>query len=373
MALSCLIMTSCMKPSSNDGQFAVSIRNSVVSSAKGEQFVSVKCAGNWNLFLVSDEEVVDWTELDPISGTGNKSNVRLTYKENTSESARSLKIVLDNGKSMTECVLTQRASGEGQETPPVSGGMDLTKTGWLELPALDDPTLSYYTHSFNMGGTKYRNYSFGWSQNDLVSVWVAYPLCKMYTVKNVDREDAEIWARDPYLGSNSSAPFGGYGGDYDRGHQLPFADRSCCLEAGMQTFYGSNMTPQDHTLNTGIWAAFENKVRTWANSSDTLYVVTGCVVKNPLGYTTDSSNKRMTVPSAYFKALLKYSKASTLGQWNAAGFYYKHESNAQQQMMSIDKLEEMTGLDFFVNLASKLGPDQAARLEAATPNASVWK
>ena len=154
----------------------------------------------------------------------------------------------------------------------------------------------------------------------LVSVWVAYPLCKMYTVKNVDREDAEIWDRDPYLGSNSSAPFGGYGGDYDRGHQLPFADRSCCLEAGMQTFYGSNMTPQDNTLNTGIWAAFENKVRTWANSSDTLYVVTGCVVKNPLGYTTDSSNKRMTVPSAYFKALLKYSKASTLGQWNAAGF-----------------------------------------------------
>ena len=76
MALSCLIMTSCMKPSSNDGQFAVSIRNSVVSSAKGEQFVSVKCAGNWNLFLVSDEEVVDWAELDPISGTGNKSNVR---------------------------------------------------------------------------------------------------------------------------------------------------------------------------------------------------------------------------------------------------------------------------------------------------------
>jgi DNA/RNA endonuclease G (NUC1) len=81
----------------------------------------------------------------------------------------------------------------------------------------------------------------------------------------------------------------------------------------------------------------------------------------------------MTVPSGYFKAILKYSKSSTLGQWNAAGFYYKHESGAKQQMMSIDQLEEMTGIDFFVNLSAKIGADQAVRLEAAIPSTSVWQ
>ena len=41
--------------------------------------------------------------------------------------------------------------------------------------------------------------------------------------------------------------------------------------------------------------------------------------------------------------------------------------------MSIDELEEMTGIDFFVNLPDKIGAEQAAKIEAADPaNSSVW-
>ena len=42
-------------------------------------------------------------------------------------------------------------------------------------------------------------------------------------------------------------------------------------------------------------------------------------------------------------------------------------------MVSIDKLEELTGLDFFVNLASVVGEDQAAKIEASAPNTSIWQ
>ena len=49
--------------------------------------------------------------------------------------------------------------------------------------------LEYYTHSFKMGGRTYRNYSFGWSQKDRIALWVAYPLCKLYT-----KSDPELWS-----------------------------------------------------------------------------------------------------------------------------------------------------------------------------------
>ena len=279
LAVCGLVMTSCEGPEKAGGALTISLQTVSVGPEKGTQFVSVKCADSWTLRLVADGSEVTWASLNITSGVGNKNGVILSYDANTTDAKRSLDVVLDNGARQVLCKMTQVAPVV-QPTPdptpdpepgpnPTPDENPLGKAGWLELPALDDPALGYYSHSFKMNGKTYRNYSFGWSQKDLVSVWVAYPLCKMYTVKGVDRNEADDWALDPHLGNNSSAPFGGYGDDYDRGHQLPFADRSCCLEAAKQTFYGSNMTPQDPSLNQNTWAAFEDKVRTWANSSDT--------------------------------------------------------------------------------------------------------
>ena len=47
---------------------------------------------------------------------------------------------------------------------------------WIELPFPNDNELEYYCHYFLVNGEKYRNYSFGWSQKDKISKWVAYPL-----------------------------------------------------------------------------------------------------------------------------------------------------------------------------------------------------
>ncbi len=387
MAICGLVFTSCeLKQAVQDGEFEVSLTTPSVESGRGQQFVSVKCGGDWTLELVSDaDEEVDWADLSVKSGTGNKSNVILSYQVNNSPDVRKLKVVLDNGTSSVFCTMRQYPAGERpEEDDPddgqgsVQGSMDLTKTGWMELPAMDNPDLGYYSHSFKMNGKTYRNYSFGWSQKDRVAIWVAYPLCDFYSNGSVVRKNAEVWALDPLLGSMSSEPNGDYGTRvYDRGHQLPFADRKCCLEAAKQTFYGTNMTPQHPGLNQEGWASFENVVRGWAGSSDTTYVVTGCVVDPVKEYTVDGKGNKMTVPSAYFKAILKYSKSSTLGQWNAAAFYYEHKPYSggvtKGHSRSIDELEEMTGIDFFVNLPAKVGEAQAARIEAADPaDSPVW-
>jgi endonuclease G len=205
----------------------------------------------------------------------------------------------------------------------------------------------------------------------------------MYTAKNVQRTDE--WAYDPLLGTDSSAPFSYYGrktptdrgnDPYARGHQIPSADRLCNREANVQTFYGTNMTPQLFDHNGGIWSDLENKVRNLAEKSDTTYIVTGCLVED--GETVyDSDGKPMTVPVAYFKALLRYSKSSTLGQWSGAAFYLEHkvysEALGKKHSMSIDELEEITGIDFFANLPAKIGESQAAAIEAADPSQSaIW-
>lgn len=394
VAIFSCVLTSCENKEGNKTNtevLEVSVKNPSVGSGAGQQFVNVKCSGLWTLTLVSDNGEVGWATLSVTSGNGNKNNVILSYQVNDTEQARELRIVLDNGSKWVECKLSQLAAGQHPEDDPDTGGdngsgdsgsgdsdagnVDLAKTGWLELPAMDNPNLGYYTHSFDMNGKTYRNYSFGWSQKDRVAFWVAYPLCKFYT--NGDSGRTNDWNLDPLLGEDSAAPFGGYAGDYARGHQLPSADRQCCYEANSQTFYGTNIVPQLNAHNEKIWADLENKVRGYANASDTTYVVTGVMVSASGKIEKDSHGNDVTVPDAFFKAVLKYSKSSTLGTWNAAAFYLEHRaytgSIGKEHSMSVDELEAMTGIDFFVNLPAKIGESQAAKIEAADPaDSSVW-
>lgn len=263
----------------------------------------------------------------------------------------------------------------GKHEDAVVPEIDPTKTQWMELPATDNDAYGYYSHSFSMKDKVYRNYSFAWSQDDLVSVWVAYPLNKTYTDKVVDRTDA--WAYDPILGSDrSSAPFSYYAGDYARGHQLPSADRLCSREANEQTFYGTNIAPQLNEHNEGIWSKLEDKVRSVANASDTTYVVTGCTVADATEFSEDSDKKQITIPTAFFKAVLVYKKGADQ-EWTSAGFFTEHKKYSSNDLkpisMTIDELEEKTGLDFFVNLTDKIGSDKAAEVEAQVPaESSVW-
>lgn len=263
----------------------------------------------------------------------------------------------------------------GKHEDVVIPEIDPTKTQWMELPATDNDAYGYYSHSFSMKDKVYRNYSFAWSQDDLVSVWVAYPLSKIYTSGDVGRNEA--WAYDPILGKEkSSNPGTGYAGDYDKGHQLPSEDRQSSVEANKQTFYGTNIAPQLRDHNGQIWLNLENKVRSVAKDSDTTYVVTGCTVADATEFSTDTDGKKITIPTAFFKAVLVYKKGAEQ-EWTSAGFFTEHKKYSSNDLkavsMTIDELEEMTGLDFFVNLAGKIGADEAAAVEKQNPDeSSVW-
>lgn len=389
-----LLLSSCEKPANVKEVPEVSIKNQTVASGKGQQFVNVKCGGDWTLALVSEDGEVEWATLNTYSGTGNQTNVKLSYEVNATEKSRELTICLDNGSKTVSCSMLQLPSGQHPEDDPDTGGdngsgtgdpdqgsMDLTKTGWLELPAMDDPDLRYYAHHFEMNGKSYRNYSFGWSNENYLAVWVAYPLCKMYTNGSNSGGD---WEANPLFSSDYQPNFTksfGFSQGYERGHQIANADRKCCYEANQQTYYFTNATLQHKDFNGPVWGVLEGNMRGAANSADTLYVVTGCVLPKSPRYITDYDGHKVPIPSGYFKAALRYHKASTQSVWMGAAFYLDHDASkysskqiTKSESMSIAELEDKLGMDFFVNLPAMVGADKAAAIENQDPDtfSSVW-
>ena len=360
---------------------SVSVAKSQVAYNKGQQFVSVKCSGNWTLAIVSDEDV-DWASLDVTSGTGDKANVRLSYQENATGHSRDMRIVLDDGSKWMDCNFTQLSKDEAVDptpTPTPTVNSDPRVHKWLELPAMDNPNLQYFSFSFQMGGQRYRNYSAGYSRKDYLALWVAYPLCSKYTNGS---GGSTSWIENPLVDDNYEPNYAnsfGYSQGYERGHQIANADRKCSSEANQQTYYFTNATLQHKDFNGHIWATLEGNLRSAANSADTVYVVTGCVLSDSPKTITDRSGHAVPVPSGYFKAAVRYLKSSTLGTWLGAAFYLDHKTYPYKNIttaesMSIDELEEKVGMDFFVNLPDRIGKEQADAIEAQNPDnySSVW-
>ncbi len=370
----------------DDDKLAVSVAKSSVSADAGSHLVYVECYLSWTLSLYSSDGDTDWASLSVTSGFGD-SSVILSYEANDSTAARSLTIILASNGKETSCTFTQAGATSSSTGGGSSDGdedeedEEFVAPAWMELPALDNDELEFYTHSQTIGSTVTRNYSFYWDKNNLVAHWVAYPL-NTWTIGTGSRTNA--WGTLDPLVPEDEQPIlaSGFKSDgnvsYQRGHQIPSADRYY-YEANVATFYGTNMTPQLGALNENLWANLESTVRSWAKSSDTLYVVTGCIVDGSTSVAYDNVGKEVTVPVAYFKALLRYSKASTIGYngYLGAAFYLEHkgysETNVTASMsMSIDDLEDLVGIDFFVNLPDAIGEDGAAYVERQQPSAYSW-
>ena len=365
------------------------VKTNPVAAAGGSQFVSVTASGQWKL-TVECNPAGDWAKFSTESGSGD-ADVVLTVEPNEAAGSRTARITLIAGSWRKEITLTQKGSAGGNEgdggnvgnSGSTSGG-NLKQTGWLELPALATPqgssTYDFFYHDMTVNSKTVRNYSFSWDYDNLVAPWVAYPLNRGLLNKAVDRSDE--WGLDPLLPESKQPVLikGFSEGGYDRGHQIPSADRLLLYNANVQTFYGTNMTPQiGKNFNQSIWANLETIVRSWANQSDTLYVVTGCVTEGSTKYATDNKGKKVTVPTAYYKALLRRSSGNTIGKsgYVACAIWLDHKSYSSQAItssysMSIDQLEAKLGIDLFVNLPAVIGEADAAAVEAEDPKTQQW-
>ena len=88
---------------------------------------------------------------------------------------------------------------------------------------------------------------------------------------------------------------------YDRGHLAPAAAMAWSQEVMSESFYLSNMGPQDPGFNRGIWRQLEARVRDWADLHGEVFVVTGPVLEGELP-TIGSSG--MSVPEYFYKVIV---------------------------------------------------------------------
>lgn len=235
----------------------------------------------------------------------------------------------------------------------------------LEFPKVKGGSSEVIVHSTTQYGM---TYALEWDHTKRAQRWTCFEITAANRVKNWSRYkwNSTSWGGDPFqldpkVPKNEQPPVrgefsGSYYPDggksyYQRGHICASEDRVYSKDANEQTFYMTNMMPQVGNFNGKIWAKLEERVRTLALNTDTLFVCKGGTIDNSeqiLGYT----RSRFIVPRYFFMALLAKNK---LG-YKAIGFWVEHlnEDHSNDKLgiyaVNIADLEKKTGIDFFCNL-----------------------
>ncbi len=356
----------------------------ITNTTKGwdETSNSIKTSGDvrytWEAIIVEGYEWVSFSSKEDIMVTNGKvgTSIYIYFDKNETTEARtaSIYIKFSDGYNTT---LSFSQLGKSENTT--------YDRAWGEQPAHSSGAnlvhKTYYTTLSN--GKFVRNYSICYDTEKLVSRWVAYPLHSVYTdgrgYPGGGRTDA--WAFDDaiteydnggykiveYKYTNPIIPqdkqqnivSGAYGTGDSRGHMLPSASRYSTWMTNAQTFYATNMMPQNSRFNSGVWATVENGARKMV-CADTLYVVVGTLFENAQTFT--ARGRTITRPTHCYKLLLRTRSGNTKksiseitdpNEIKAIGFLFENQSSAsdyKSAAVSIKEIEQRTGFTFYQNL-----------------------
>ena len=209
---------------------------------------------------------------------------------------------------------------------------------------------------------KHNYYWLSYSEPYEQAEWVAYVL-EPFHLTHDDRK-RPYFIEDPWVKSKSADWRNYRGSGYDRGHLCPAGDRRFSASAYDETFYTSNITPQDKDFNAGVWNRLEMQVRYWCKMYGPLYIITGGVLEQGLAVIGDED---VAIPDLYYKIVAR-GKPNNL---KMLAFLIPHkESNSALEnfVVPVDQIEELTGIDFFKNLQDPI----ETKLEEQTKMAN-WK
>jgi endonuclease G, mitochondrial len=190
-------------------------------------------------------------------------------------------------------------------------------------------------------------YKLAYSEKNEQALWVYYMLTPDFINSSIERTDN--FRADPKVKTGSSTPEDYKSSGKDRGHLCPAADMKLNKVSISESFYMSNMSPQEPSFNRGIWGRLEDQVREWAKIEDTILVVTGPVFRNNQG--TIGTNK-VTIPGYYYKVILDMT-----GKMKMIGLVLKNTADSKPMesfVVSVDSVEALTGIDFFAGLPDEI-------------------
>jgi len=253
-----------------------------------------------------------------------------------------------NETQMQEVVISQ----DQQQNNDISLEEAVVSVQNLEIPAkLKDRSEKILKRS---------NYTISYNRNWNQPNWVAWELNKNETKGRNNRN--EEFTADPDLAEAYQVESYDYSGSgYDRGHMCPAGDNHFDAKAMNESFYMSNICPQNHELNAGKWNDLEIACRKWANRYQQLFIVCGPIIDKRNGKRIGKEHE-IIVPEKFFKVILITSTKPA----RAIGYIFENNSSDRPyKVHSIDEVEKITGMDFFPNLPDKIEDLVESRYEAS--------
>jgi len=207
----------------------------------------------------------------------------------------------------------------------------------------------YYMPSSTTGSVVVHNYyTLSYNEPFEQAEWVAYLLDKSHLT--YDDRKRPYFIEDPFVKSKSADWRNYKGSGYDRGHLCPAGDRRFSEQAYNETFYTSNISPQDRAFNAGVWNRLEQQIRKWTKKYNQVFVVTGGILEDGLD---QIGQEDVDVPRYYFKIIAKGDTANI----KVAAFLMEGKESTKslrEFMVSVDEIEKRTGVDFFEKLPTAI-------------------
>ena len=343
----------------------------------GEFSLKISTDGLWRIDKPTTD---DWYSFSSTAGKGAETIILKVSANESSERVGSFSLFFDTEKETVEFTQKEYEKAEVTVEEDVKKEVEQEEhysptgeTVRIEIPRLSkdfvqDKAAFVVHYAKDNVGDRHLNYSLEYNYASHHSRWVAFTFYDKTSERHTKRTNA--WSTDPYLLDYTDNAYDFRGSGYDRGHLVASADRLYSIPANEQTFFYSNMSPQVHSFNGGIWASLENKVQSWGELSairDTLYIAKGGTIAPHQVMGTIGDNK-IVIPKYYFMALLAKKGAT----YKSIAFWFEHRSHPQpyslqDYALSVEELEELTGIDFFHNL-----PDDIERIVEKQNNPHDW-
>jgi endonuclease G, mitochondrial len=187
-----------------------------------------------------------------------------------------------------------------------------------------------------------------------------------WTSWHLSSTDLGSTARQDDFRPDSTLPAGWYqvtgndysGSGYDRGHMCPSGDRTNSVANNSATFLMTNMIPQAPDNNQGPWASLEDYTRSLISSgANEAYIISG-----GYGNAGTVAGGHVIVPTYTWKVIMILPNGSSdvsrvttstrlIAIWmpNTQGI---RNMDWRGYRVSVDYVEQQTGLDFFSNVAA---------------------
>lgn len=227
-------------------------------------------------------------------------------------------------------------------------------TGALEIPIMKS----------NTGGQilKRKGYTLSYNADYKTPQWVAWELTKKETKGKEGRTDKflpdpDVRGAKAYTGDYTKS-------GYDRGHMAPAADMKWSRKAMEESFYMSNICPQNPNLNRGDWNDLEEKSRQWAKKYGAVYIACGPIYDNKRPKRI--GNNKVAVPDAFYKVVLINDKKNP----KAIGFIFPNKAGhkpLKKYVVTVDSVEKRTNIDFFSALPDEIENKIEAELVQTFP------